>query len=113
VQADIDTDKMAATLAVSVPAGAAPEVRVKSRASAFAPLIVAGASLVYQDGRATFTILDDAGLPLAGATVTLDGGAARRLTDSAGHVTFTAARGAHVLFVEAAGYSDMQIEVVL
>lgn len=112
IQADIDMDRGRIDLAITAPAGAAPELSAAALSSAFEPLIQAGASVVYQDGIATFTLVDESGQPVAGATVTLDG-VAKRLSDSAGRVQFAAARGKHLLTIEAPGYNGMQIGVTL
>lgn len=112
IQADIDMDRGRIALAITAPAGAVPELSAAALASAFDPLIQTGAAVVYQDGIATFTLQNDVGSPIGGATVTLDGGA-QRISDSAGRVQFSTGRGRHLLMIEADGYNGMQIEVVL
>jgi hypothetical protein len=70
----------------------------------------AGLEVTYRDGVATYTILDDAGNPLADAAVTLDG-AQTGYTDRLGQVQFRTGRGAHTLTVVAAGYATQELEV--
>lgn len=112
IRSDLDMDRGRVAMAIQSPVGPAPTLSAARLSAAFSPYIQAGAAVIYQDGLATFTVLDDLGHPLAGATVTLDGGA-RRITDGAGRAQFKAARGAHVLLVEAEGYNGMRIEVAL
>lgn len=66
----------------------------------------------YKDGVATFTILNERGEPLAGASVTLDG-TETRTTDRAGQVQFVTERGLHTLLVTANGYAPLEMEVVI
>ena len=112
IQADIDMDRGRIALAITAPAGDAPMLSAAALSSAFDPLIQSGAAVVYQDGIATFTLQNDTGAPIGGATVTLDGGA-QRISDSAGRVQFSTGRGRHLLMIEAEGYNGMQIEVTL
>lgn len=67
---------------------------------------------IYKDGVATLTILDDAGTPLAGAMVMLDGQAGQR-TNRRGEVSFKTPRGPHTLTVFADGYEPFEMGVVL
>jgi hypothetical protein len=69
-------------------------------------------SVQYKDGVATFTVLNDLGAPLAGASVTLDN-TDTRTTDRAGRVQFATARGGHTLLVVANGYANLELEVVV
>ena len=77
---------------------------------AFEPEILEGLSITYKDGVATFTILDELGDPLAGASVMLDGDAVHT-TDGLGRVQFRTTRGRHRLLVEATGYAPLEFEV--
>jgi hypothetical protein len=65
----------------------------------------------YANGVATLTIVDDNGAPIQGAVVTL--GSEERITDRAGIVRFTVARGQHQITVEAAGYVTQTMEITL
>ena len=67
-------------------------------------------SVSYRDGVATFTILDEDGVPLAGAAVTLDEGETR-YTDRLGQVQFATQRGVHALLITLSGYAPLEIEV--
>jgi len=103
-------------LTVQAPAGTAPSVALISSAGQMEPLTASGVGISYRDGVATLTLLDDKGLPLAGATVTLDPGAAgqqARVSDNTGKVQFTCARGTHTLHVEALGYAALQAQIVI
>lgn len=66
----------------------------------------------YRDGVATFTILDELGAPLPGATVRLDD-AQTGYTDRQGRVQFRTARGAHTLEVTSTGYAPILLEVAV
>ena len=68
--------------------------------------------MTYRDGVATFTIQDDAGQPMAGAAVTLDGLYTAN-TDASGKVQFRTPRGAHTLTVRMPGFADITLEVVV
>jgi len=97
---------------LTMPAGTLPDVRMIRQglgmdAEGGDPL-----SVLYRDGMATFTILDDAGNALGGASVTLDG-METRSTDRFGVVQFETERGPHTLFVVALGYEPFEIGVVV
>lgn len=96
-------------LVMWMPSGAAPRVEMTQRAHAV-DAARPDNSVTYKDGVATFTITDDAGSPLAGAAVTLDGADTRK-TDAQGRVQFRSERGAHTLTVYLAGYEVFEIEV--
>ncbi len=64
----------------------------------------------YRDGKATFTIYDDAGNPLANAVVTLDDMYTAN-TDASGKVQFKTPRGPHTLLVTASGYASFEMDV--
>lgn len=112
VLADLDTSKVEMMLSVISPVLGTVPIEITKLSTAFEPVIQAGASVVYQDGKATFTIQDDTGEAMAGATVTLDN-KDKRITDSAGRVQFTTPRGKHFLRIEAVGYSTMEMEITL
>jgi hypothetical protein len=86
------------------------EVEVTRLSEAYEPVPIEGLTVTYKDGVATFTILNDLGYPLGGASVMLDG-TATRTTDSKGQVQFTTSRGRHRLLVEATGYAPLEFEV--
>ena len=92
-----------------MPAAAAPRVEMVQRAQAFDEA-TADNSVTYKDGVATFTLTDDAGNPLAGASVTLDGLDTRE-TDGRGRVQFRTTRGAHSLLAYLAGFAPFELEV--
>lgn len=103
-------------LTATAPAGVAPAITLVSSAGQMEPLTASGVGVTYRDGIATLTLLDDKGLPLAGATVTLDPGAAgqqARVSDNTGKVQFACARGTHPLHVEALGYAAMEAQIVI
>ena len=103
---------MTATMTCRIAAGAMPTITLTKQAGAFAPLGAGGVSVDYAAGVATLTILDDSSRPLAGARVTLDGGTTR-ITDSKGQVQFKTSRGAHTISITAAGYAEMDSEIVI
>lgn len=109
-EADLAANRL--RLQLSAPAGAAPAIVLAKLSSAFDPVIVAAAGVIYQNGIATFTIKGDRGEPLRNAQVTLDG-LTTRITDAGGRVQFSTGRGTHTLYIEAAGYAPMEIEVVV
>lgn len=86
------------------------EVEITRLSEAYEPAPVEGMTITYKDGIATFTILNDLGHPLGGASVMLDG-TTTRTTDSKGQVQFTIARGRHRLLIEASGYAPLEFEV--
>lgn len=103
-------------LTVQAPAGIAPTITLVSSAGQMEPLTASGVGVTYRDGIATLTLLDAEGQPLAGATVTLDPGAAgqqARVSDNTGKVQFACARGPHTLHVEALGYAALQAQIVI
>ncbi|HFE31934.1 MAG TPA: carboxypeptidase regulatory-like domain-containing protein [Gammaproteobacteria bacterium] len=99
-----------ATIDAEAPASAPSKVVMTTISTAFEPELSSGAAVLYQGGIATFTINDDDGRPLVGARVTMDG-VTTNTTDNRGVVQFEASRGAHILYVEAAGYQPLEIEV--
>lgn len=103
---------MTATMTCRIAAGSVPIITLTKQAGAFAPLGAGGVSVDYAAGVATLTILDDSSRPLAGARVTLDGGTTR-ITDSKGQVQFKTSRGTHAISITAAGYADMESEIVI
>lgn len=77
---------------------------------AFKPIVPSGPAITYENGVATFTILNELGDPLADASVMLDG-VTVHVTDQKGQVQFVTARGKHRLLVEATGYASLEFEV--
>lgn len=112
VDAQLDIARATLACEIEAPVGAEPEIEITRLSTAFEPLIQPGITVEIANGEIIFTARDDAGQPLAGATITLDGGA-RRIADSAGRVSFPATRGRHVLLVEATGYMPGEVEVVI
>lgn len=104
-----DLVRGALELVCRMPAGAAPRLVLVQRAQAF-DQATADNSVTYKDGVATFTLTDDAGNPLVGASVTLDG-AETRETDSSGRVQFRTTRGAHSLLAYLSGFAPFELEV--
>ena len=88
------------------------KVEVVRLSEAYEPMPIEGMTITYKDGIATFTILNDSGDPLGGASVMLDGTTVRT-TDSKGQVQFTTSRGEHRLLVEATGYAPLEFTVVV
>jgi len=90
----------------------APRVELQRRNAAIDAAAATEPAVTYRDGTATFTVMDDAGNPLAGATVTLDG-LTSATTDATGKVQFKTARGTHTLTVSMPGFATFEIEVVV
>lgn len=107
-------DYAASSIAVTarMPAGDAPRIVLIHRGSAVDAVAAPPAPVLFRDGRATFTIADDAGNPLAGAAVTLDGIDTAN-TDRLGQVQFRTTRGAHTLTVYMAGYAPFEMDVIV
>ncbi len=93
-------------------AGETPRIVLIGRGALVAADTTGPVSLVYRDGIATFTILDEQGNPLVGARVTLDG-TETRTTDPNGQVQFTTTRGEHTLLIEAHGYASVEMVVTV
>lgn len=98
--------------AVEAPVGAAPAVETMRLSSAFDPVIQPGVTVDVAGSEIIFTARDEQGRPLAGARITLNGGA-QRVADSAGRVSFPVVRGRHVLLIEADGYPASEVVVVV
>lgn len=107
-----DIERGTRTYTLAMPAGAAPRVVLEHRGAAIDPAAPDPGTVLYRDGTATFTITDDAGNPLAGAAVTLDG-AETRNTDRGGRVQFKTERGPHTLTVFLAGYAPFEMDVIV
>ena len=112
VSARIDTTSARVECVVDAPVGDVPAVTTVRLSSAFEPVIQPGITVEVANGEIIFTARNEQGQPLAGAKITLDGGASR-IADSNGRVSFTAARGRHVLRIEAQGYPASEAEVVV
>lgn len=112
VGTEIDTAGAVVRCTVEAAVGSAPDIEVQQSSTAFDPLIQPGITVDIGAGEIIFTALDEQGRPLAGAKITLDGKASR-IADSAGRVSFPAARGRHMLLVEAQGYPPSEVEVVI
>jgi hypothetical protein len=109
---EIDREHSTCTLSAEAFSTAAPAVELQRRSAAIDAASTTPAPVSYRNGIATFTVSDDQGDPLPGATVTLDG-LYTALTDAAGQVQFRTARGAHTLNVRAAGYAQFTLDVVV
>ena len=108
----LDWSRASATVECWAPAGPVPRIILAKSAEQFTPISPNGVSVIYRDGVATLTILDETGKPLTGAKVTLDN-AQTRITDATGRVQFTTPRGKHTILVQASGYAAMQAEIVI
>jgi hypothetical protein len=109
----LSTGHGAASIALTLTcsAGTPPPIETLSHASAIDKAEAVQQTL-YKDGVATFTVSDDAGNPLAGASVTLDG-IDTRTTDRLGQVQFKTERGPHTLTVYLAGYATFELDVIV
>ncbi len=112
VGADLDLSAASVACAVEAPVGAAPAVETMRLSSAFDPVIQPGVTVDVAGSEIIFTARDEQGRPLAGARITLNGGA-QRVADSAGRVSFPVVRGRHVLLIEADGYPASEVVVVV
>jgi hypothetical protein len=100
------------TLDAWMPAGPVPRVDLVGQGGMIDAARPAENSVTYRDGVATFTVCDDAGIPLAGASVQLDGDEVRH-TDRAGRVQFKTERGLHTLYIYMDGYAPFQLDVIV
>jgi len=109
-----DIDSTSATLQCSVigNTGPAPDITLGTASRAFEPLLQPGITVETAAGEILFTATGENGQPLAGASITLDGGATR-IADNRGRVSFPAARGKHTLLVRAQGYPDSTTEIIV
>lgn len=112
MNAELAPSTASVTLSAEAPAGPAPRIDMTRLSTAFEPEVASGANVTYSNGQATFIIVDDNGRPMIAAKVTLDG-TETRLTDHQGRAQFATTRGRHLLYVEASGYTPMEIEVTI
>jgi len=112
VSAELDVSTAGLTCTVEAPVGPLPHIETTTLSSAFDPVIQPGVTLEVANGEIIFTARDEQGRPLAGAKITLDGGASR-IADSAGRVSFPVQRGRHLLLIEAQGYPPSEVEVLV
>lgn len=105
-----DRERGSYTLKGEMYASTAPRVEMVRRGSALVATPTQSAQVTYRDGVATFPILDDAGQPMAGAAVTLDGLYTAN-TDAQGLVQFRITRGTHTLLVRKPGFKDREFDV--
>lgn len=93
-----------------------PLVTVTAHSIALPDTVEAGLDVSVRDGVATFTATDEAGRPLAGARISLDGGAPKT-TDQQGRASFTLAFGQegqfHEVAFEAPGFDTQILQVLL
>jgi len=92
--------------------GQPPAVRLDATAQALDDAPVSPLRIAYRDGVATLTVADDAGSPIPGAAVTLDGDVTR-ISDRRGQVQFKTARGPHSVRVVAYGYDDYEMDITI
>lgn len=107
---DRQTAKMQITAVLYVES--APRVEMQRRTTAIDAAVAADPTVTYRDGVATFTVMDDLGEPLAGASVTLDDLYTAN-TDATGKVQFKTERGKHTLTVSTPGFATFEIEVIV
>ena len=112
VSADLDLSTATLSCAIEAPVGDVPAIETTRLSTAFDPVVPPGITVEVANGQIIFTALDDQGRPLAGARITLDGGATR-IADGAGRVSFPAERGRHVLLIQADGYTPTEAVVVV
>lgn len=112
VTADMDLGAATLACAIEAPVGAAPAIETMRLSTAFDPVVQPGITVEVGKSEIIFTATDEQGRPLAGARITLNGGASR-IADGAGRVSFPVQRGRHVLLVEATGYQPYEVEVVV
>lgn len=112
VAADLDMTGASIGCAVEAPVGQAPAIETTRLSTAFDPVIQPGITVEVANGEIIFTARDEQGRRLAGARVTLNGGATR-VADSSGRVSFPVQRGRHVLTIEADGYPATEAAVVV
>ena len=92
--------------------GPVPAIETTRLSTAFEPVIQAGITVEVAGSEIIFTARDEQGRALPGARITLNG-AATRIADSAGRVSFPVQRGRHVLLIEADGYPASEAVVVV
>lgn len=112
ISAELDLSSASLTCTVEAPVGPPPAMETVRLSTAFDPVIQPGITVEVANGEIIFTARDEQGRPLAGAKITLNGGAAR-IADSIGRVSFPVQRGRHVLLIEAQGYPPMETVVVV
>jgi len=112
VAAELDLSAATLSCAVEACVGDAPAIETTRLSTAFDPVIQPGITVEVGNGEIIFTARDEQGRPLSGAKITLDG-SATRVADANGRVSFPAARGRHVLRIEAQGYPMSEAEVTV
>ena len=112
VTADLDLAAATLSCAIEAPVGAAPAIETMRLSTAFDPVVQPGITVEVGKSEIIFTATDEQGRAIAGARITLNGGASR-IADGAGRVSFPVQRGRHVLLVEATGYQPYEVEVVV
>lgn len=112
VNAELDLASATLACEIEAPVGASPAIETMRLSTAFDPVIQPGITVEVANGEIIFTARDEQGRPLAGARITLDGGA-QRIADANGRVSFPVQRGRHVLRIEAQGYPASEAVVVV
>lgn len=112
VSADLDLAAATLACAIEAPVGAVPAIETTRLSTAFEPVIQPGITVEIGKSEIIFTATDEQGRALAGARITLNGGASR-IADGAGRVSFPVQRGRHMLLIEATGYQPFEVEVVV
>lgn len=107
-----DIARQAARIRARLPAAGSVQIDLARAARAFDEAAAAPLPVEYKDGMATFTVLDQAGAPIANAAVTLDGLYTAN-TNAGGQVTFKTARGEHTLTVYKDGFETFEMSVVV
>jgi hypothetical protein len=107
---DINFDSAAIGIGFESLVGEVPRVVLSKMSAMFDP-IADGITVTYANGKATIRILNEKGLPMVGATVTLDG-TTKRITDNQGQVYYDASRGSHRIEVASPGYVPIDATIV-
>lgn len=113
----ISTEKDLATdetlVYAEIPAGEVPRVNVTQVSSRLEPEIPQRITTDFVGGVLTITVPSVAGVPIAGAKVTLDG-VQTQTTDAMGRCQFIGvAPGAHRVYIQAEGYQPMEYGIRL
>ena len=109
---DISSDDRSTEIIAVATSGGAGAVSVLSRGAYTPSKSGASENYIYSDGKLTYTVLDENGIGIARASVTLDG-TVTRLTDNQGKVQFTVSAGTHQLVIDAPGFVSQTVTVSL
>ena len=89
-----------------------PTIDVVAHSLGVASIGQGGVEVAFNNGVATFTVLDADDKPLSGAQVSLDGAVPNK-TNEQGKVAFITTRGAHTLAIEAEGFVPLTIDITI